>query len=1257
MNATNQIRAKLLELEGGIFQRLCDDWLHRKGYDNINAIGMMQSTDRVTKGTPDCLFIQPDGFYVFSEYTVQQNRLAIKLEDDINKCFDEQKTGIKSEKISEIIICYLGKLSTHEIKHLTSLCQKRNTRLSLNGLDSMSLSIQNCYPVLSEQYLALPLDTGQLLPVDDFIIRYGKNNLTTSIDNKMLFQDELIKQGMAQLEQEQLLLISGAAGVGKTLFSVNLAKTMQETNSALKVYCLFDKGADLTRDITAHLSEPGDYLIFVDDANRLDNRLDYILHYLNENDGNRTFRIIATVRDYAHDSVVSQVSKFTNIHEQYISPLTDEQIKELIVELFDIHNSEYQQRIQEISGGNARLAMMASKVAIETNQINSIQNVASLYDDYFGQNENIKEVVENEKLMAVACAISFFRKVDKLNDSHMGWVQNSFGISSEEFWEYVGILHKNELVDLYEDEVVKISDQILSTYLFYLSVFEKKTIPFSLIVNDFYPDFKRTIVDALNPVISAFDHKKIVKEIRCEIEGTFKVISESRDVRSSIEFLNSFWFALPTETLIFAKKLISEMPCIEDSWEDESFEEGKGEPTESSLVTLLSNFRNYGEAEFKMSFDLLLQYLSKSKESLGCIIKELTEKYSFKPNDWRYGYYTQAHVVDTLIERSECGKNYLFSKIFILVAKSFLKIEYREHQWSRGDTINFITFRLSPDEYLMPIRQKLIANLSILHCQLNYKKTIQEIFQEYVSQLRFEGKEMAEADLPYIKECFVISLDSNNTSHCLIVQELCDHLDSLEIEYPAEWKNDFASETLELSNLLLEDRQERRMLDMGYEDYNKYRHQCVVKYFSILTKEQFTQFMEQCVSLHNALSGRERDYSLKSGIEMSLKAIGETHAEEFVDYVSLYMDYDDIFEVNPFSIISNLFKTQDANKVWKLINSKDYRWKKYWCSFYFSLLPEESITKADAESLLEHLNNTPSNELRNWLDFLTKYQTVDKEIYVKAVKLLVDKSKEDKNYAKSLGHIFSNNSEIFGSWFGIFKSDEKLIFDAYLAVFKIERYWDYKGEALDILTKRNTTFLGEIVDSIYDSERWPHSHTDMPELDFLWERDNFIDDIEKYGKYVYHKEKDSYGIGDNIFCKLFLKEKGRNEAEELIEKKQSFIKHTILNNIDDIKYSCFIFNLANYMSEDFRRELLSLFLQGNNNYNDFQTLDYEFTTRSWSGSRVPILEREKNYLISILPLFNSVELLEHRAYVEEQIEHKIKSIEYEKKRDFLESRH
>jgi len=92
------------------------------------------------------------------------------------------------------------------------------------------------------------------------------------------------------------------------------------------------------------------------------------------------------------------------------------------------------------------------------------------------------------------------------------------------------------------------------------------------------------------------------------------------------------------------------------------------------------------------------------------------------------------------------------------------------------------------------------------------------------------------------------------------------------------------------------------------------------------------------------------------------------------------------------------------------------------------------------------------------------------------------------------------------------------------------------------------------------------------------------------------------------------------------------------------------------MSEAFRRELLTMLLSGNSNFEDFKRLDYELVARSWSGSRVPILEREKNFLVSILPIFNSIEFLEHRYYVEKQIEEKVRYIEYEKKRDFLESR-
>ncbi len=1256
MGSQNQIKSKLLELEGGKFQRLCDDWLHRKGYENINPIGMMANTDRVVKGTPDCLFMQPNGKYVFSEYTVQQDRLSQKLEDDISKCFDEIKTGISSEQISEIIICYLGKLSTHEINHLRNICQERGVLLSLNGLDSLSLSIQNLYPVLSEIYLDLPLDTGQLLSVNDFIDRYSKHNFTTSIENEILFQEEKLKSAITILESANFLLISGSAGVGKTLFAVSLAKELQHQNENLNVICLYDKGADLIRDITAYFSEPGDYLIFVDDANRLDNRLDYLLHYLHENDSSRTFRIVATVRDYARESVITKVNQHTDIHEKTIESLSDEQIKELTETLFNIKNGEYQNRIQKIACGNARLAVMASKVAIETNQIESIQNVTSLYDDYFGQNENVKAVVENEKLMAATCAICFFRKVDKLNESHMKWVQESFCIQAEEFWELVCVLHQKELVDLYEDEVVRISDQVLSTYLFYISVFEKKIIPFSVIVNDFYPDFTRTIVDSLNPVISAFDHKKIIADIRNEVKSLFDTISQTGNIEQAIEFLSTFWFALPTEALVFANKVISKMPAMEIDWENENFEDSKKEPNKSSLVNLLNCFRFCDVKEFQMSFDLLLKHLEKDKNSLDFTIHSLINRYNFKPNDRRYGYYVQTYVLDTIIRLMDNGNSYLFTGLFLSVAGDFLKVEHREHQWSGGDTFSIITFRLSPDSYLLPLREKLIKNLAALIKVTEHCPHAIELFREYVSRVRYEGKEMAEADLPFFRDYFIEGLNKEDVSNCLIMQDYCGHLDSFELAYPVEWKERFSNDTMSLCNLLLEDRHERRMLDMGYTDYQQYRHKCFVEYFSGTTHEDFIEFIKKCIVLNQTLSGRDRDYLLKNSVEMSLHALADAVPKRFPNFVSSYIEYDNIFEINAYPIVNDLFKLLPSKDVWSLINSQDYRWKKLWLSAYFALLPEEYVSQEETVSLIEHMNNTPSNQLRGWLDFLNKYQKFDGDIYIKIVRILVSKAKVDENFARPLGYLFNSDSDIFGSWFEVFETDKGLVFDAYIASLKVDLHWDYSGGALKLLLKRNFDFLFRLIDYIYEKERWPDVHTDMPKLEFLWERGSYLEDIECYAKYILHKDSNAFGYEDNIFSKLFLNENSKVESKELIDKKQTFLKTTVLNNLNNIDYLCFIFNAAKSLSEDFRRELLSLFVQNNRNFEHFKTLDYELATTSWSGSRVPILEREKNFLVSLLPILNSIELLDHKAYTEKQIEGKMKSIEHEKKRDFLESR-
>lgn len=1256
MASLSEIKSRLLKIEAGKFQRLCDDWLHRKGFENINPIGMMRNADRPVKGTPDCLLMRDDGKYTFSEYTVQQDRLAKKLEEDIKKCFDEVKTGIPVNKVSEIIICYVGKLTTKEIGRLRSICSDRGVLLTLNGLDSISLSIKNSHPVLSETYLDLPLDTGQLLSVQDFIARYGRSNFTTSIDNQLLFRDELMEDAKRILESSNFLLVSGAPGLGKTSFSVNLAKKLQREGRDLNVICLFDKGADLIRDITAYFSEPGDYLILIDDANRLDNRLDYILHYLNEGDKSRTFRIVATVRDYARGQVIEKVEKYTRLHELVIGPLTDGQINELSQKLFGIKNGEYQKRIQEVACGNPRLAIMASKVAIEKNHIQSIQNVTSLYNDYFGGNENVKQVIEDKRLVLAACAISFFRKIDKLNEQQMSRVEASFGVQSEEFWEIVDVLHKKEIVDLYENEVVKISDQILSTYLFYIAVFEKKIVRFSSIVNDFYPEYTRTIVDSLNPVISAFDQKRIISDIRSEVKDIFEELSKKNEgVDASIEFLSTFWFALPTESLVFVKNLIEGMDAPEIDWRKESFEESKDDYDKSSLISLLRSFRYYGEQEFQISFELLLKYLVKEKSSIGLVIRALLEHYSFKSDDWRRGYFVQVHIVDALIGLMDRGNNYLFSRLFMLVANSYLKTEFSEHKWLRGDSINIINFRLPLSDDLLSLRERIIKSMSLLAENPELNSFVGDFFKNYVARIRYEGRDMVEADLPLLQRNFISTLDRDNVSHCMAMQDYCDYLESLGIAFPHSWKVDFYNETVKLANFILEDRYERRALGMGYEEYNQHRHKEMVSYFSGMSRGAFVAFIERCKELYEALSGSDREHALKNGLEMSLRALAEAARGIYPELVSEYLEYDDFFEINPYFVVGSLLELLSSDDVLSLLTKKSYRWKKLWLSSYFAQLPEACIDRSHSEQLVTHISNTPSNELHTWLDYLDRYKKVDPDIYRKVVGVLVAKSKEDMIYARPLDRLFRDRSGFEESLQELLP-DWDLIFDAYLAAFNLDRYFDYSGDILQLLLNRRFDFLYRVIDIVYEKERWPDLHTVMPSLNFLWERENYIREIEGYAKYVQSKEKNSYTYGENIFNKLFFKENGKDELKEVAVRKYNFLRESISNNANDIGYICLIFNAAKYLDKEALKELLGVFIRFNSNFEDFQALNYEITTRIWSGSRVPILEREMSFLLSLLPLFNSIDFLKHKAYIESQIEDKLASIEYEKKRDYLESR-
>src|ERR1043165_4947564 len=110
MSKLTQIENALRAIDPAGFQRLCDSYLHRFGYEQINPLGLVIGADKVAQGTPDTLITRPDGTYDFAEYSTQQERLGAKFAGDIAKCFDEEKTGIPAGRIHAIILCHNSQL-------------------------------------------------------------------------------------------------------------------------------------------------------------------------------------------------------------------------------------------------------------------------------------------------------------------------------------------------------------------------------------------------------------------------------------------------------------------------------------------------------------------------------------------------------------------------------------------------------------------------------------------------------------------------------------------------------------------------------------------------------------------------------------------------------------------------------------------------------------------------------------------------------------------------------------------------------------------------------------------------------------------------------------------------------------------------------------------------------------------------------------------------------------------------------------------
>ena len=1233
------IKQKILQLDAGTFQNLCDSYLCKIGYSNIVSLGGEAGTRKTTLGTPDTYFIAPDGKYIFVEYTTQKTKLFAKIKDDIKKCLDTSRTGIPHDKISEIIYCHTSSnLSPHQDSEMKALCENFGIKLTVIGIDKLAEDIYLFHHNLSRDFLGISISTGQIQSYDDFINSYNSNRMAAPIDTKFLFREKEFKDiGDAYLKAG-VVILTGSAGTGKTRLALHYVKNHPDTNDE-KVYCIHSNALPIYEDLKLFIDKPGNYFLFIDDANQLSG-LQHVIRYVCMKPEGYNVKILITVRDYALQKVIKDVREITSYEIVSISTFSDDEIKKLLEISLDILNQEYQERIIRIAEGNARIAILAGKVACNSNRLDSINDVSQLYEDYYRSSLEEDQLLGNKNICITAGIVAFLEAIHLEHiDAFLPILQQK-GLNRDDFIENVYKLHDLEIVDICNDKAVRFSDQCLSNYLLKYVFFDKKLIDLSKMIKACFQSYRERTISSVNTLLNIFRNETLFNFVEKEIKLLWYELSTEK---SSVffEFVKVFFRINPTETLLILQNKIESEKGVTCRWNDIDTEKGKNyQNVTDDIIKILGGFADM--ADFPTACDLFFQYYFKRPDLYMEFYHAVNLYFGINKDSVNYGYYTQITFLEKIKEYSDNLQQESVAILFLQTAENFLKLHFTPTEAGRNNTFTIYQIPLAMSEGVEKYRKLVWEFLSSL-CEFDkYRTKVKKIISSYGGIIENTSLPVLQFDLKYIESILKLHFPPDKLENCLLANRIVQVFQTLNSSFESVFTNYFIGEDFQLYLLLKGSDYSR---EVGYEERKQQKKQAIKQYVSNCNLEMFKKLIDICDDI-----SKLDDYTsweIRDGLEIAFDALS-IQKDCYVEAIKYYIEKDTPGNLQPHHLIDILFSLLCEQEVYQIIVSKEYSQKNTWLYAYYHELPPELIAQKHLQGLYNFLEDTSDKDITSTsmrdVDFLEKYNVIDKQALITGSKIILAKMR----YSPFVVYIyfdllFNGSVNTPQKVLQKYNFDFELIEEIYCAMLSCDNHFDYKGEFLKEIYLVRPSLLDKYI--VYLINKNESSFSDQQERHrCFFDLENFIEIYNKIFEQILKNSRFSK-ISVPYFLESLLLPI-QNE-QNLLKKQDKWIRQCIqLFSNDETKMDC-LFSVISKLKIERKREYVSLFLENNELFEDFKEIPLIPDSFSWSGSAVPMYSSWIEYLESLLPNLIGLKWIKHKKYVETKIDNLKRQIESE----------
>lgn len=927
----------LSTLEGGGFQDLCDTFLCAEGYEDNFSLGMKAGTLKTTIGNPDTYFRAKSGKYIFVAYTTEQTNINKKIEEDIKKCLDPEETGVDVKDIEKIICCHTSStLKAGDDQKLRNLCKSYGIELELYGIDKIAEKIYRYYPYIAKDKLNLPIDTNQIFPREEFIKQYDNSNgRTAPLTTTFLFREKEKEEILEALEEKKVVVVLGKAGVGKTRLALEVAKEYVEKDKC-KILCIKCNAQPIMEDLSRHISMAGKYLVFVDDANELVG-LSHLVEYAIRDDERYDIRIIVTVRDYVSKPVVNEIKKLADVKCCVVSRFTDQEIRDFIKENLKIENSDYIEQIVRIAGGNTRIAYMAGKLAIEKNDLRSIENMEELYKSYYSVFLDNTTFLSDRKLCLTAGIISVFNIIDLENLDRIQDILDIVKLTKEVFTTNIDSLDSMEYVEKKLERVARISDQCLSNYILYYVLFEKRLIAFSDILRVGFGKYKHSILKSVDMLLHVFYSDKIKDYLTEEISRVWDEFKADDKVFG--EFVREFHNFKPEESLLYVSEKIEQDENIDIDIKLLEDEERKWNvDIKNSIVQLLAEYKKgYGLEE---AIELAVKYCVKRQDVVREVYSLFKTYYSIDKYSCDKDYYIQNMVIDKLREKLDCP---VIKKLFYKMSSHYLSLYF--------DSVE-VAYRIAVvwTEGCRKYRSKIWTEILFLADDGENLEDIVHLLCTYPNLYANKSTFSDELDFDWqnislILECIKIYMESFRFAY--ICSRFFRMSEAHSSELVEKYNAVFDTEEWNLYKVL----SDRFYRDIAsYEEREAVFESNIKECFERHSAEQMANLV-QCISnIIRIIGSKEAD--IDGGIAALCTFLAHDK-EKLWTFVLALFKYGENIKFRSEALVAPLLKYFDCGMVRNRIWNASFPMKKQWQFTYYEIIDKKEVTQEDYQRLMD----------------------------------------------------------------------------------------------------------------------------------------------------------------------------------------------------------------------------------------------------------------------------------------------------------------